>query len=315
MSVKVTNQNTPTATTDQLLIVEAFDGTPTPNGRLKQGVYYSFQNVWRNFTEKLGLDKLFVPLIRTITINGTTKTLEQNIDFTVSGTSVKWGDITGTLSDQTDLKSALDAKQDALGFTPEDVANKSTSIPTDQASNTKYPSVKSVFDWVTLQLNSLYAPRILYADNNTYLITGGTGEVIGVSRLIPANTLSSDKSLEVRCRVLRVSGTAGVITPRIRFSTSATPSPVNSATQIANGVQMATGNFWQQMKRTFARKTSTSLEVFNATIQLADDDVQTTVAASTVTFDTTVDQWLHFTIQNSNAADTSAISHISIILV
>jgi hypothetical protein len=36
-----------------------------------------------------------------------------------------------------------------LGFTSENIANKSTSVTTDQASNTKYPSVKSVFDWVT----------------------------------------------------------------------------------------------------------------------------------------------------------------------
>ena len=35
----------------------------------------------------------------------------------------------------------------ALGFTPENVANKSTSVTTDQASNTKYPSVKAVYDW------------------------------------------------------------------------------------------------------------------------------------------------------------------------
>jgi len=35
----------------------------------------------------------------------------------------------------------------ALGFTPENVANKSTSVTSDQASNTKYPTVKSVYDW------------------------------------------------------------------------------------------------------------------------------------------------------------------------
>lgn len=39
-----------------------------------------------------------------------------------------WGSITGTLSNQTDLQSALNGKQDALGFTPEDSSNK------DQAS-------------------------------------------------------------------------------------------------------------------------------------------------------------------------------------
>lgn len=60
-----------------------------------------------------------------------------------------------TLADNSDtfyptqkaVKTAVDAKQDALGFTAENVANKSTSVTTDQASNTKYPSVKAVYDW------------------------------------------------------------------------------------------------------------------------------------------------------------------------
>jgi hypothetical protein len=34
----------------------------------------------------------------------------------VPATGVAWGDITGTLSDQTDLQAALDAKQDRLVF-------------------------------------------------------------------------------------------------------------------------------------------------------------------------------------------------------
>ena len=35
----------------------------------------------------------------------------------------------------------------ALGFTPENVSNKSTTLDTDKTSDTKYPSVKSVYDW------------------------------------------------------------------------------------------------------------------------------------------------------------------------
>src|SRR5206468_4312857 len=35
-----------------------------------------------------------------------------------------WGAITGTLSSQSDLASALSGKQAALGFTPENAANK-----------------------------------------------------------------------------------------------------------------------------------------------------------------------------------------------
>ena len=100
-----------------------------------------------------------------------TKYLNEQGNFTTpaggGGGSVAWGSITGTLSSQTDLQTALNGKQaagdyatntaltnglatkqDTLGFTPENVANKSTSVVTDQASNTKYPSVKAVYDWV-----------------------------------------------------------------------------------------------------------------------------------------------------------------------
>ena len=47
------------------------------------------------------------------------------------------------------IQTQIDSKQASLGFTAENVSNKSTSVSTDQASNTKYPSVKSVYDWAT----------------------------------------------------------------------------------------------------------------------------------------------------------------------
>lgn len=98
------------------------------------------------------------------------KYLNEQGNFTTpagGGGSVAWGAITGSLSSQTDLQTALNGKQaagdyatntaltnglatkqDNLGFTPENTSNKSTNVVTDQASNTKYPSVKAVYDWV-----------------------------------------------------------------------------------------------------------------------------------------------------------------------
>jgi hypothetical protein len=47
---------------------------------------------------------------RTLTINGTTYDLSANRSWTVGGTAAVWGNITGTLSNQTDLQTALNAK-------------------------------------------------------------------------------------------------------------------------------------------------------------------------------------------------------------
>jgi hypothetical protein len=60
----------------------------------------------------------------------------------------------------TATQTALDGKQDALGFTAENVANKSTSVVTDQASSAKYPTVKAVYDWAvaTFQAAIGYTP-------------------------------------------------------------------------------------------------------------------------------------------------------------
>jgi hypothetical protein len=49
----------------------------------------------------------------------------------------------------------------------EEAANKSTSVTTDQASDTKYPSVKSVYDWA---VSTLFSP-----DQNYYHRIAGSG--------------------------------------------------------------------------------------------------------------------------------------------
>jgi hypothetical protein len=77
-----------------------------------------------------------------------------SLDINLTGVEITSNKKT-TLTDNSDtfyptqkaVKTAVDAKQNTLGFTPENVANLSTDVNTDQASNTKYPSVKAVYDW------------------------------------------------------------------------------------------------------------------------------------------------------------------------
>lgn len=67
---------------------------------------------------------------------------------TGSGSST-WGGISGTLSNQTDLQNALNAKQDSLGYTAENSGNKTDVMSGNTASSIKYLSAKGVYDWIT----------------------------------------------------------------------------------------------------------------------------------------------------------------------
>ena len=66
-----------------------------------------------------------------------------SLDINLTGVEITSNKKT-TLTDNSDT---FYPTQKALGFTPENVANLSTDVNTDQASNSKYPSVKAVFDW------------------------------------------------------------------------------------------------------------------------------------------------------------------------
>lgn len=98
-----------------------------------------------------------------------------------------WGSITGTLSNQTDLQTALNAK--------EDTANKSTNLNTDQASNTKYPSVKAVYDWATGlfvkkgTLTTNYIPKATSSDTigDSQIFDDGTN--VGIGTIAPTATI------------------------------------------------------------------------------------------------------------------------------
>ena len=69
----------------------------------------------------------FVPTSRLITINGVTQDLSSDRSWTVSS-PVNWGSITGTLALQTDLQSALNAKQNNITLTTTGSSGASTLI-------------------------------------------------------------------------------------------------------------------------------------------------------------------------------------------
>jgi hypothetical protein len=89
----------------------------------------------------------------------------------------------------TAVQTALNLKQDSLGFTPENVANKSTSVTTDQASNTKYPSVKSVYDWAV----GLFATISSVAAKQDTLVSGTSIKTIEGQSLLGSGNIDLAK--------------------------------------------------------------------------------------------------------------------------
>lgn len=65
------------------------------------------------------------------------------------------------------------ATQNGTFTDKEDVANKSTSVTTDLASNTKYPSVKSVYDWATTTLSKYLGDADFYQYSISRTVSGG----------------------------------------------------------------------------------------------------------------------------------------------
>lgn len=72
-----------------------------------------------------------------------------SVTGTLGGETASVGASVRALSDAPGQTSAnWDILNVGLGFTPENVANKSTDVTTDGASDTKYPSVKAIKDYV-----------------------------------------------------------------------------------------------------------------------------------------------------------------------
>jgi len=79
-----------------------------------------------------------------VTGNGNITSSDNTITIAIGGGGtgdVYWGAIDGTLSNQSDLQQALNLKQNLIGYTPENVSNKVTTVRTGTvATDTAYPS-------------------------------------------------------------------------------------------------------------------------------------------------------------------------------
>jgi len=124
--------------------------------------------------------------------------------------------------------STFNNKQSALGFTPENVANKQTDLT---ASATKYPTVNAVNTGLAFKQNALNYTPYRNVQTSRTAITGTTAETIVYTVTIPANTFNSSDVMKVIYQLTRTAGGVSASTFRLRINTSNT---LTGAVTIAN---------------------------------------------------------------------------------
>jgi hypothetical protein len=205
-------------------------------------------------------------------------------NLTVSSAS-SWGGITGTLSSQSDLNTALNAKQDNLV--------SGTSIKTVNGNSLLGSGNVSI------------GPRLLGFKG--ILGTPAASTIVAChSILIPANTLTTNSILQLIFRMYRVTGNVGQVYGRIYFNTT------NSLTGASLFPTIFTMNgggtqFMGYVERNFAYNGTTLTSYSNAAFS-----EYTTGTALTVALNRTVDNYVLFTMQCQNVSDIANIDLVKV---
>ena len=198
-----------------------------------------------------------------------------------SGGGATWGGITGTLSTQTDLQNALNAKQDTLVST--------TNIKTVNG-NTLLGSGN-----VTIGPKLLGYSGILGTPSVTNTVT------ISHSLLVPANTLNSNNILQLVFRMYRQTSNLGQIYGRIYTNTT---NSLTGASLISGVFTMNGGgsNYVGYCERNYSYD-GTSLRTMVGTTF----SEYTTGTILTSTFNKNVNQYIIFAMQCQNTADVANV--------
>jgi hypothetical protein len=150
-----------------------------------------------------------------------------------------------------DIRTDIEAKQNALGFTAENVANKSTNVATDQASDTRYPSVKAVYDWATSIFQGAlgYTPENIAnkattmtgneASNTLYLSAKAIADWVVSLGYITSSALvgyATEAFVNTKVDIATASGAVIDFTRRKTFNTVASPATANITDDLTGAV-------------------------------------------------------------------------------
>jgi hypothetical protein len=204
-----------------------------------------------------------------------------------SGGGATWGAITGVLATQTDLQSALNAKQDTL------------------VSGTNIKTINSTTLLGSGNINIASSPYTTVGNVTGTLINNSTANTISASILIPANTLVATQVLQLRSQVRKIGGSG---TTNIRFYINTTNTLVG-ATQIGQAQNMTGSGQMQRVARDFYI-TNNSIQCYLPTNPIATD--ASSGAMTSVTYTLATPYYLIAAIQCSTLLEDGTITRLNL---
>ena len=303
MNIKVNDSKDPVAEQDSLLVQVDYANQPIPNNRLPKGLYYSFKDKW------VDMITLLTPAIKKI--------------VTANTTVPAWGSITGTLSNQTDLQSALDAKEPLIADgTTSDYwrGDKSWQVldktavglsNVDNTSDANKPISTATQTALDLKADKTGVIQLVGAYTTNTTLTGTTAETSLGYVLIPANTYGAGKTAWADSLLLKPAG-VGSITARMRISTSATPT-IASATLLATYTITSSTRFIPFSRMNIHIDSATSTTLLNVASTVIQDNV-IYLSISDLNIDWTVDQYIHVSAQLITSGDSITLHKLRIFL-
>jgi hypothetical protein len=207
--------------------------------------------------------------------------------------STVWGSIIGTLSDQADLQTALDGKQDDLTLTTTGTSGAATLV----GSTLNIPQYSGGGASVVTNLG---------IGTTGTIVTGTTTNTITQSILIPANTLAENNTLDVLARFSKANNVgSGNYRMYINTSNSLTSATlVASFYTIAGGASIAT----HQNQRTFFYDGTNLTCNVGGNFSSVTDIQQFVVTPFSMAYNAATNYFLIFAIQLSSATSSSVMT-------
>lgn len=201
------------------------------------------------------------------------------------GGSASWGGITGTLSAQTDLQTALNAKQDTLV----------------SGTNIKTVNGNSLLGSGNVSINGITS----IGSSVGATVSGTTTGTISGSVLIPAGTISECQNLMIRAKIRKISGT-GTCIARLGINTSNT---ITGSLQIGQSPTLSNNTFTHIMRDPHY---STSV-LYTIPVSAANFHDYTSQTTAAITFNPAVDNYLFVALYNSTTLDVTKTLKLSVL--